>query len=292
MKKATLRFKSIIISDVHLGTRDSKVQEVNHFLKHTHSDTLILNGDIIDGWSLKRRGGWKKEHTRFIRLILTKLSKKRTDVIYLRGNHDDILHRFLPLEFDRLQILNEFIYENINRRYLIVHGDGFDSITTGHKWLAVIGDIGYQWLLRVNRIYNAYRHWRGKGYYSVSKAIKARVKGAVNFMSDFEGKLGTLAKSYDCEGIICGHIHTPADKMIGDIHYLNSGDWVESLTALVEDFDGNFEVITYEDFLMRLAEEARKMEFKSWKEKKKDSADDWGPVEEEGDDLEIERFQN
>jgi UDP-2,3-diacylglucosamine pyrophosphatase LpxH len=276
MKKTSLRYKSIILSDVHLGTLDCKIDEVNHFLKHTHSDYLILNGDIIDGWSLQRRGGWTKKHTRFIRLVLKKLSKKKTEIVYVRGNHDDILHRFLPLTFDQLQILDEYVYETASGRYLVVHGDGFDSITTDHRWLAVLGDIGYQWLLRVNRLYNHYRAWRGKDYYSVSKAIKARVKTAVNFVSKFEDMLSELAQKHNCTGVICGHIHTPADKEIRGLRYLNSGDWVESLTAIVEDFDGNFEVITYTDFLDRLAEKARLQELEQ-----AEDHDDGGPVEED-----------
>lgn len=254
VKSSTLKFKTIILSDVHLGTVDCKIDEVNHFLKHTYSEKLILNGDIIDGWSLSRRGGWTKAHTRCIRLVLKKLEKKDTEVIYLRGNHDDILHRFLPLYFDKLAIVEEHIHEAAGKRYLVVHGDGFDSITTNHKWIAILGDIGYQSLLRLNRVYNKYRHWRGKPYYSISKMIKARVKSAVSFVDKFEGKLKELAEKRECEGVICGHIHTAADKDVDGIHYLNSGDWVESLTALVEHFDGRFEILDYPEFVRRLEE--------------------------------------
>ncbi|MGF1531570.1 MAG: UDP-2,3-diacylglucosamine diphosphatase [Puniceicoccaceae bacterium] len=262
MKSATLKFKTIILSDIHLGTVDCKIDEVNFFLKHTHSEKLILNGDIIDGWSLSRRGGWTKAHTRCIRLILKKLEKKNTEVIYLRGNHDDFLHKFLPIFFDKLSIVEEHIHESGGRRYLLVHGDGFDSITTNHKWIAMLGDIGYQSLLRLNRLYNRYRSWRGKPYYSISKMIKARVKSAVSFVDKFETKLQELAEKRECEGVICGHIHTAADKEVGGIRYINSGDWVESMTAVVEDFDGNFEVIEYPAFVARLAakNEARRGE--------------------------------
>lgn len=237
---------------MHLGTVDCKIDEVNHFLKHTHCDKLVLNGDIIDGWSLARRGGWTEQHTRFIRLALKKLEKHNTEVIYLRGNHDDILTRFLPLAFGKLQIVNEHIHTGVRGRYLVVHGDGFDAITMNHQWLAVLGDIGYQSLLRINRTYNKYRAWRGKEYFSLSKAIKARVKSAVNFIGKYEEQLQNFARKRDCSGIICGHIHTPENKMINDIHYLNSGDWVESLTALVEHPDGRFEILDYQNFCARL----------------------------------------
>lgn len=257
MKKTTLSYKTVFLSDVHLGTLDCKIDQVNHFLKHTHCEKLVLNGDIIDGWSLARRGGWTDQHTRFIRLVLKKIEKRGTEVIYLRGNHDDILTKFLPLFFGNLQIVNEYIHHNKRGDYLVVHGDGFDAVTMNHKWLAVLGDIGYQSLLRLNRIYNKYRAWRGKEYFSLSKAIKARVKSAVSFVGNYEEQLKNFARKSDCVGIICGHIHTPDDKMIDDIHYLNSGDWVESLTALVEHDDGRFEVFGYKEFCRRLDEKTR-----------------------------------
>lgn len=279
MKKTTLSYKTIILSDVHLGTLDCKIDQVNHFLKHTHCDKLILNGDIIDGWSLARRGGWTEQHTRFIRLVLKKLEKRGTDVIYLRGNHDDVLARFLPLFFGKLQIVNEYVHEGKNGNYLVVHGDGFDAVTMNHKWLAVLGDIGYQTLLRINRVYNKYRSLRGKEYFSLSKAIKARVKSAVSFVGNYEEQLKNFAHKHDCIGIICGHIHTPDDKMIDDIHYLNSGDWVESLTALVEYPDGEFEVFNYKEFSRRLDEKTRIKALKKAKEGEIDLEP--GPIEED-----------
>jgi UDP-2,3-diacylglucosamine pyrophosphatase LpxH len=254
VKKTTLTYKTIILSDVHLGTPDCKIDEVNFVLRHTHCERLILNGDIIDGWSLARKGGWTKKHTRFVRLTLKKIEKYNTEVIYLRGNHDDAITRFLPINFDNLSILEEFIHESPRGKYLIVHGDGFDAVTMNHKWLAVLGDIGYQSLLKVNRIYNHYRAWRGKEYFSLSKAIKAKVKSAVNFVGKYEDQLQNLAKRRNCTGIICGHIHTPDDKMIGTIHYLNSGDWVESMTMILEDEDGRLEVVGYKEFCQRLKE--------------------------------------
>lgn len=266
VKKKTLSFKTIFISDVHLGTVDCKIDEVNHFLKHTQSKELILNGDIIDGWSLARKGGWTEKHTRFIRLVLKKIEKHDTRVTYLRGNHDDVLSRFLPLFFGKLKIVHEHVHEGAKGNYLVVHGDGFDAITVNHRWLAVLGDIGYQTLLGINRCYNKYRAWRGKEYFSLSKAIKAKVKSAINFVGKYEYQLQHFAKKRECIGIICGHIHTPDDKMIEDVHYLNSGDWVESLTALVEHHDGRLEVISYEDFCHRLQEkEQRNLETRQQK---------------------------
>ncbi len=243
-----LRVKTVILSDVHLGTSDCRVEEVNHFLKHVRCEKLILNGDIIDGWQLRRSGSWTKQHSRFIRIVLKMLEKRDTRVIYLRGNHDDILARFLPLQFENLEIVEQHIHEGVERRYLVLHGDVLDAITMKMVWLSHLGDFGYHLLMRLNRVYNRYRAWRGLEYYSISKAIKARVKGAVNFVSKFEDQIVDLARRHDCTGVMCGHIHTAADKTIAGIHYLNSGDWVESLTALVEHHDGRFELIEWEHF--------------------------------------------
>jgi UDP-2,3-diacylglucosamine pyrophosphatase LpxH len=244
-----LHARTVIISDVHLGTPDSKVREVNHFLRHVRCMKLILNGDIIDGWQLARGGNWSKAHTRFVRIVLKKLEKRDTEIVYLRGNHDDVLGRFLPLAFEGLSILEEHEHDTPRGRYLVLHGDVFDTVTKNFVWLAHLGDWGYRLLLRLNRIYNAWRAWRGKEYWSLSKAIKARVKEAVNHVSNFEDHIAQLARDRGCVGVMCGHIHTPADKMVGDIHYLNSGDWVESLTAIVEHWDGRFELVHFAEFV-------------------------------------------
>jgi UDP-2,3-diacylglucosamine pyrophosphatase LpxH len=248
MKKAVLEFRTIILSDVHLGTPDCKIREVNHFLKHTQSQKLVLNGDIIDGWQLRRGASWTRQHTKFVRLVLKKLEKRNTRVVYLRGNHDDILARFLPLAFEHLEIVEDHVHEGVHGRYLVLHGDVFDAVTKNFALLAHLGDFGYKLLLRLNRFYNAMRAWRGKEYYSLSKAIKARVKSAVSHVSKFEQQLAHLARKRGCIGVICGHIHTPEIRMIGDTHYLNSGDWVESLSAIVEHFDGRFELIDFKRF--------------------------------------------
>jgi UDP-2,3-diacylglucosamine pyrophosphatase LpxH len=247
MKK--LRVRTVIISDVHLGTPDAKVREVNHFLRSVRCEKLILNGDIIDGWQLRRGGHWSKAETRFVRIALKKLEKRDTEIVYLRGNHDDILASFLPLDFENLRIVEDYVHEGVRGRYLVLHGDVFDTITKNFVFLAHLGDWGYRALLRLNRAYNAWRAWRGLEYWSLSRAIKARVKSAVSHISKFETQLAQLARERGCTGVMCGHIHTPADKMLGDIHYLNSGDWVESLTAVVEHWDGRYELIEFAKFL-------------------------------------------
>lgn len=249
--KPALRVRTVILSDVHLGTPHSKADEVTHFLKHTRCDRLILNGDIIDGWRLRRDGQWTKSHTRFVRRVLTMVQKRDTDVIYLRGNHDDFLARLLPMQFENITLVEDYVHESPSGRYLVLHGDVFDGVVKNMVFLAHLGDMGYAFLLRLNRAYNWFRKLRGKEYFSLSQAIKARVKQAVSFVGKFEDQVAALARERGCRGVICGHIHTPADKMIGDVHYLNSGDWVESLTAIVEHDDGRFELITFKEFCTR-----------------------------------------
>jgi UDP-2,3-diacylglucosamine pyrophosphatase LpxH len=249
--KPTLKVRSVILSDIHLGTPHSKADEVTHFLKHTRCERLILNGDIIDGWRLTRDGRWTRSHTRFIRRVLTLVQKRDTEVVYLRGNHDDFLARLLPMRFESISLVEDHILETPRGRYLVLHGDVFDGVVKNMVFLAHLGDIGYALLLRLNRVYNGWRRLRGKEYFSLSAAIKARVKQAVSFIGKFEDQVANLARDRGCVGVICGHIHTPADKMIGDIHYLNSGDWVESLTGIVEHYDGRFELITFKDFVTR-----------------------------------------
>ena len=248
MKYPVIKYKTIFLSDVHLGFTDCKIEEVSDFLRHTQCEKLVLNGDIIDAWHLNKRGGWQKEHTHFFRIILAKIEKEGTEVVYLRGNHDDFLWRVMPINFGSIEIANEHIHETPHGRFICVHGDGFDAVTTNHKWLAVIGSMGYAALLWLNRLYNWWRTFRGKPYFSLSQFIKAKVKSAVSFVGKYEEQLQKFAADRDCNGIICGHIHTPADKQIGAIRYLNSGDWVESMTAVVETMGRELKLISYEGF--------------------------------------------
>ncbi len=249
--KSKLRARTVFISDVHLGMPDCKAAQVSHFIRHVQCDQLIMNGDIIDAWYLKSSGGWNKSHTNFLRTVLKKMEKENTQILYLRGNHDDILDRFIPIQLDNFLITDEHIHHTKRGDYLVVHGDGFDHVTTNHPWIAHLGGIGYNILLRVNRIYNWYRHARGKENFSLSRWVKLKVKSAVSFVGKYEEQLQELARARDCKGIICGHIHSPANKMVGETHYLNSGDWVESMTAILEYDNGEFEVISYDDFCAR-----------------------------------------
>ena len=268
-------YKTVIISDVHVFSRDAKVKEVIDFLMQHPCETLILNGDIIDGWKVphintvqktdiewanarfleQKNLSWLKTVVKkatdaeiaLLELILDRVSKG-TKVIYLRGNHDDFLDRFVPFEFAGIPVVKDYILESNGKRFFVVHGDIFDVVTTKLKILAYLGDKGYSFIMWINHLYNKYRAWRGHEYYSFSKRVKSAFKTAVSFISVYEDQLVEVAKIQKCDGVICGHIHSPANKMIRDIHYLNSGDWVESLTGLVEDQDGTWTVVDYHDW--------------------------------------------
>jgi UDP-2,3-diacylglucosamine pyrophosphatase LpxH len=248
IKNNKVKYRTIVISDVHLGTQGSKAKEIVNFFKQFYCDMLILNGDIIDGWQLKKQGSWKKKHSAFFRQILKAIDEYDTKVIYLRGNHDDFLDQILPLNIGKnFSIQRDMILESGQKKFFVTHGDVFDSVTSNMKWLAYLGDIGYTFLLTLNKFYNQFRRMRGLPYFSLSALIKSKVKAAVNYVSDFEEKLTELAIAENCDGVICGHIHQPAIREIGNLIYMNSGDWVESMTALVEDYFGNWEIIYFKN---------------------------------------------
>jgi len=237
-----MNYKAIVVSDLHLGTKDSKAKEFIDFIESNPTDLLILNGDIIDGWALNRGSKWKKQHTKALYKIL-KLSDK-TKVIWIRGNHDEFIADFIGMSFGNIEIREDYVikthkwitedkYEKQN--YYIFHGDIIDVFITKYKWLARIGSVGYDLALWLNRWYNRYRAWRKLPYQSISQKIKAGVKSATNYINDFEITAIKMASKHSCQGVVCGHIHQPANRLIGENHYLNSGDWVENKTALILD---------------------------------------------------------
>lgn len=244
-----MKYKSIFISDVHLGTKFSNTKKLLSFLKHNESDNLYLVGDIIDGWSIKRKLIWPQTHSDVIQKIL-KRARKGTSVVFITGNHDEFLRPFVPLVLgNSLDIKNEVEYTSVlGKKYLVTHGDFFDSITMTKKWLAILGDYGYDLLLNINQMLNYVRSKLGiKSQWSLSKYIKDNVKSSVSFITDFEATLANHAKHKGYDGIICGHIHKAEIRDIDTIEYLNCGDWVESCTAIVETFDGEFKIINWLD---------------------------------------------
>ena len=252
MQMNNLKFyPTIVISDVHLGTEHSKTRQLCDFLRTVNCETLIMNGDIIDGWHLQKggKGKWKKEHTDFFKIIMKMMENHNTRVIYVRGNHDDFIDHLAPFSFANIDIVKDYVHRNNNKTYYVVHGDIFDNVTSNMVWLAKLGDVGYTFLLWLNRIYNIYRAKRGMEYFSLSQSIKQKVKSAVSYVLNYEKELVALAHVRHADGIICGHIHQSANQMIDGIHYLNSGDWVESMTALLEHEDGTWEVYMHKDVI-------------------------------------------
>jgi UDP-2,3-diacylglucosamine pyrophosphatase LpxH len=231
-----MKYQAIVVSDLHLGTKDSKAEEFIEFLEKHPTDLLILNGDIIDGWALNRGAKWKKQHTKVISKLL-KLSNK-TQIVWIRGNHDEFLQEFMGNHFGGIEIREDYVLDICNtvESYYIFHGDVIDIFITKYKWLSKIGAVGYDFALWLNRWYNKYRVWRKLPYQSISQKIKSGVKAATNYVNDFEVTALSMASKKGCHGVMCGHIHQPEDRMINGKRYLNSGDWVENMTAIcVED---------------------------------------------------------
>ncbi|MBE6242615.1 MAG: UDP-2,3-diacylglucosamine diphosphatase [Bacteroidales bacterium] len=243
------RYRTVVLSDIHLGSEFSKVAEVSDFLSRIDCEKLIFNGDTIDGWQLQKDDNafWGAEHSRFFRIIMKMVEKHGTEVYFLRGNHDDFLDKIIPMAMGKLSILKDMILESGGLRYFVTHGDVFDSITSNMKWMAKLGDVMYNLLLKINVMYNRLQSWRGKPYYSFSQAIKNKVKKAVSNASDFDKMLTDMARTKGCQGVICGHIHRPEDRMIDGIRYLNSGDWVETMSALAEDWSGEWKILMYKE---------------------------------------------
>jgi UDP-2,3-diacylglucosamine pyrophosphatase LpxH len=245
------RYRSIFVSDLHLGSRHSQAEALLEFMKHYESDNFFLVGDIIDGWALRRSWHWPQPHSDVIQKLLRK-ARKGTRVVYVLGNHDEFLRGFLPLAMgDSLEVTNETTYVDAQgREYFVTHGDFFDSITMTKKWLAKFGDISYEWLLRLNHPINRLRKLVGyKRFWSLSNFAKQNVKKAVMFIDDYEAVLSAEAKNRRKAGVICGHIHKAEMKSLEGIRYMNCGDWVESCTALAETFEGEWEIIDFSEHI-------------------------------------------
>ena len=239
-----MKFKTVWVSDIHLGSRGCQAEAFTKFLDETKFDTLIMNGDIIDGWRLKSKWFFPQEHVNATRKVLS-MAKKGRKIYYVTGNHDEFLRGYhdFDMKLGNIEIVNKMVYKSNGKSFLVVHGDGFDNIMHYHKWVAYIGDVGYNLMLSFNSFYNKIRGALGYEYWSISKYLKHRVKEAANFMFKFEETAATMVHGkYD--GVICGHIHHPEIKMIGydNTLYLNSGDWVETCSWIGETEDGILQV--------------------------------------------------
>ena len=241
-------YRSIFVSDVHLGTKDSQAEKLNNFLKHNTCDTLYLVGDIIDAWRIQQnKWRWKQSHTNVVRRILGH-AKRGTRVVYIAGNHDEFLRPMIPygFSFGSVEIHNQIEHIGADgKHYLVTHGDLFDGITRLAPWIAFLGDKAYDIVLSLNSKFNWIRRRMGFGYFSLSQFLKYKVKKAVDFIFKFEENLAAYCKKRGFDGVICGHIHHAEIKEINGVTYMNDGDWVESCTALVEHWDGHWEIITW-----------------------------------------------
>ncbi|WP_082826083.1 UDP-2,3-diacylglucosamine diphosphatase [Croceicoccus estronivorus] len=237
------KYRTVWISDVHLGTRGCNAQMLIDFLDSVDSETMYLVGDIIDGWRLKKKFYWPDSHNDIVWRIL-KRAKRGTRIVYIPGNHDEMFRQFTGLHFGGVEIRRAAFHTTADgRRLMVLHGDEFDAVMLAHRWLAFVGDAAYTGLMGLNRWVNAVRQRLGLPYWSLSRMAKHKVKNAVEFISRYEEVVTRAAGERGVDGVVCGHIHTAEIREFDGVEYYNDGDWVEGCTALVEHFDGRMEVL-------------------------------------------------
>jgi UDP-2,3-diacylglucosamine pyrophosphatase LpxH len=238
--------RSLFISDIHLGTRAAQANLLLDLLRNTEAETIYLVGDIVDGWRLKSGWYWPQAHNDVVQKLLRK-ARKGTRVVYIPGNHDEFARDYLGHTFGGIEVVDRAIHETADgRRFLVIHGDQFDVVVRHAKWIAFLGDWAYETALKLNAWLNIARRRLGFGYWSFSAWAKLKVKNAVNFIGDFEVTLAQEAERAGVDGVICGHIHHAAIRRIGDICYINTGDFVESCTAIAENPDGSMEILRWQ----------------------------------------------
>ena len=241
------KHRSIFISDVHIGIRASKVKELLHFLKYNDCENLYLLGDIIDGWRLKKNWFWNSDFNTFIQKVLRK-ARSGTKVYYIPGNHDEVISDYCGFSFANIKVRKNRIHTTAdNKKLLLMHGHEFDGIVLNSKWLAKVGATLYDYSVWFNNILNFCRRKLGLSYWSLSGYLKTRVKDAQRFVENFENACLERIKKNNCDGIVCGHIHHPQIKQIGDKTYHNLVDWVDSCSAMVEDFNGKLEIVFWDE---------------------------------------------
>ncbi len=241
----TMRFRSIFVSDIHLGFKGCQARLLLDFLRSSRCDNLFLVGDIIDVWNMRNGLYWPQSHNDVIRTILGK-AKHGTRVVYIPGNHDEVFRDYDGVRFGNLSIHLDYIHTTADgRRLLLLHGDEFDSVVKCSPWLAHLGSWAYALLLRLNRYVNRVRRRFGYRYWSLAAFLKHRVKNAVNYIANFEEAVARSARQRGVDGLVCGHIHRAEMREMGGILYCNDGDWVESCSALVEHRDGRLELLDW-----------------------------------------------
>lgn len=239
--------RSIFLSDIHLGTRACKAERLLDFLREHEAEHLFLIGDIIDFWSMNRSISWSRAQNTVIQKILRR-ARHGEKVVFIPGNHDEALREYHGTTFGDIEVANEYVHEIADgRRFLLVHGDEFDQVTRYHKWVAVLGDVAYNTLVRANGTCSWIRRRIGlPGYWSLAGFAKRKVKRALEFIFDFEDSVIHNVRDRGLDGVICGHIHWAAIKEVGGLTYVNCGDWVDSCTAIVEHHDGRLELIDWD----------------------------------------------
>jgi len=241
----THSFRSVFISDVHLGTRGCQAELLLDFIRSMECEQLYLIGDIIDGWKLKGGWHWPQAHNDVVQKVL-RMARKGTAVIYVPGNHDEVARDYCGVHFGGVVIARDAIHTTADgRTFLVTHGDEFDGVVQHAKWLAFLGDWSYRTILMLNTLFNLARRKMGFGYWSLSAFLKGKVKNALQFIENFEGAVADEARRRGVDGVICGHIHKAEMRDIDGITYINDGDWVESCTALVEHMDGRLELLEW-----------------------------------------------
>ena len=239
------RYRALFISDTHLGTKACQAELLLDFLQHNEAQTIYLVGDIVDFWRIKRSAHWPQAHNDVLQKLLA-MVRKGSHIYYLPGNHDEALRSYCGAHFGGIDIVDSLVHETAQgKRVLIIHGDQFDVVVHYAKWLAYLGDWAYAAALWVNTRLNWARRRAGLRYWSLSAFLKQKVKQAVNYIGEFEGALANEARRQGATAVICGHIHHVAMRPIGDVLYINTGDWVESATAVGETMDGEFEIIEW-----------------------------------------------
>lgn len=240
------RVRSVFISDVHLGTRACQADRLLEFLREHPSEQLFLIGDIIDFWAMSRSIHWSGAQNTVVQKVLRR-ARHGENVVFIPGNHDEALRDYCGVIFGDIRIEYEWVHELADgRRFLLVHGDEFDQVTRYHRWVAVLGDISYNTLVRINTWLSWVRRKLGiSGYWSLAGYAKRKVKSALQFIFDFEQSVVHAARSRGLDGVICGHIHWAAIREMDGLIYVNCGDWVDSCTAIVEHFDGRLELIRW-----------------------------------------------
>ncbi len=240
---AAVRYRSIFISDVHLGTRGCQAELLLDFIRQVTCDRLYLVGDIVDGWKLRSGWYWPQAHNDVVQKVL-RLARKGVEVIYVPGNHDEVVRDFCGVHFGGVVVARDIVHQTADgRRFLVMHGDEFDGVVQYAPWLAFVGDWAYRTVLMLNTVVNRVRRRLGFGYWSLSAFLKVKVKNALQFIENFEGAVAAEARRRGVDGVICGHIHKAEMRDIDGVIYINDGDWVESCTALVEHFDGRLEIL-------------------------------------------------